>query len=58
VEIEVLEADKRPVLAVADYVEVRQVARVEVSFHNAVGLVLLFDPGHGLSERLLREQFA
>lgn len=58
VEIEVLEGDKRPVLAVADYVEVRQVARVEVRFHSAVGMVLLFDPGHGLSERLLREQFA
>ena len=58
VEIEVLEGDKRPVLAVADYVEVRQVARVEVCFHNAVSMVLLFDPGHGLSERLLREQFA
>ena len=58
VEIEVLDGDKRPVLAVADYFEVRQVARVEVSVHGGVSMVLLFDPGHGLSERLLREQFA
>ena len=58
VEIEVLESDKRPVLAVADYVEVRQVTHVAVSFHMAVSMELMFDPGHGLSERLLREQFA
>lgn len=58
VEIEVLDGDKRPVLAVADYVEVRQVTRVSVSFHMAVSINLLFDPGHGLSERLLREQFS
>jgi NAD+ kinase len=58
VEIDVLEADKRPVLAVADYTEVRQVTHVSVSFHNAVEINILFDPGHGLSERMLREQFA
>ena len=58
VEIEVLEGDKRPVLAVADYTEARQVTHVAVSFHMAVAMELMFDPGHGLSERLLREQFA
>lgn len=58
VRIEVLDGDKRPVLAVADYVEVRQVTHVEVSFHTAVSIDLMFDPGHGLSERLLREQFS
>ena len=58
VEIEVLDSAKRPVLAVADSTEVRQVARVEVGFHSAVEIALLFDDGHGLRERLLREQFA
>ena len=56
--IEVLDAQKRPVLAVADSAEVRQVARVEVAFHPEVEIEMMFDPGHGLSERLLREQFA
>jgi NAD+ kinase len=58
VEIEILDSDRRPVLAVADSTEVRHVARVTVGFHNAVEFQMLFDPGHGLSERLLREQFA
>lgn len=58
VAIEVLEGAKRPVLAVADTTEVRQVARVEVGFHYAVEIEVMFDTGHGLSERVLREQFA
>lgn len=58
VTIEVLDSLKRPVLAVADSTEVRQVAKVEVAFHNEVEMELLFDQGHGLSERLLREQFS
>jgi NAD+ kinase len=58
VSIEVLEGDKRPVLAVADYAEVRRVARVEVAFHETIGVALLFDHDHGLRERMLREQFA
>jgi NAD+ kinase len=58
VTLDVLEPAKRPVLAVADYTEVRQVSRVEVAYHNAVELELMFDPGHGLSERMIREQFA
>lgn len=56
--IDVLDPEKRPVLAVADSTEVRQVARVEVGFLNSVDIAILFDSGHGLSERLLREQFA
>jgi NAD+ kinase len=57
VTIEVLDSEKRPVLAVADSTEVRQVARVEVAFHDAVEIDLMFDDGHGLNERMLREQF-
>ena len=55
--IEVLEAEKRPVAAVADHVEIRRVARVDVSMDHKTSLVLLHDPGHSLDERILREQF-
>lgn len=54
---EVLEPDKRPVSAVADSQEVRLVERVEIAIELDVCHRLLFDPGHGLEERLIREQF-
>jgi NAD+ kinase len=54
---EVLEADKRPVSATADYTEVRDVRRVEVREDRTVSLTMLFDPDHGLSERIIAEQF-
>ena len=57
VTIEALEADKRPVAAVADHDEVRSVHAVEIAMDHAVSLNLLFDPGHNLDERILREQF-
>ena len=55
--IEVLEADKRPVAAVADHDEVRDVRSVEVSMDHKIAIPMLFDPGHSLDERILREQF-
>ena len=54
---DVLEHDKRPVAAVADYTEVRDVRRVEVREDRSVTLTMLFDPDHGLSERIIAEQF-
>lgn len=54
---EVLEARKRPVSAVADFHEVRDVARVEIASAPERALTLLFDPGHSLDERLIGEQF-
>jgi len=54
---EILEPDKRPVAAVADYTEVRDVTRVEVREARDVSLTLMFDPDHGLSERIIAEQF-
>jgi NAD+ kinase len=57
VTVEALEAERRPVSAVADHVEFRDVRRVEVAMDHATGLVLLHDPGHSLDERILREQF-
>ncbi|MEA2934971.1 MAG: kinase [Variibacter sp.] len=55
--IEVREPGKRPVAAVADHDEVRDVRRVEVTMDHSVSMQLLFDPGHSLEERILREQF-
>lgn len=55
--IDVLEADKRPVSAVADHAEFRNVVRVEIAEERAIGLQLLFDPGHELGDRILAEQF-
>jgi NAD+ kinase len=56
--IDVLESSKRPVSAVADHFEIRNVHRVEVAMDHATDLVLLHDPGHSLDERILREQFS
>ena len=55
--IDILEADKRPVAAVADHDEVRSVTSVDVAMDHAVSIDLLFDPGHNLDDRILREQF-
>ena len=57
VTFDVLEPGKRPVSAVADYTEVRDVRRVEVHEDRGVQLTMLFDPDHGLSERIIAEQF-
>ena len=54
---EVLETDKRPVAAVADFTEVRDVLSVAVSEDRAVAANVLFDPDQGLSERIIAEQF-
>ncbi|WP_036260970.1 NAD kinase [Methylocapsa aurea] len=57
VTIDILEADKRPVAAVADNLELSHVVNVTVEMDHATDLVLLHDPGHSLNERILREQF-
>jgi NAD+ kinase len=58
VRFEVLEAEKRPVMADADSRgSVRGVASVEVRSEPGVRHRILFDPGHGLEERLINEQF-
>ncbi|MEM7632955.1 MAG: NAD kinase [Pseudomonadota bacterium] len=57
VEIEVLEANKRPVSAVADQTEFRDVVKVVVSEDEKRSARLLFDDGHSLAERVLNEQF-
>lgn len=54
---EILEAEKRPVAAVADAKEVRDVVSVAVCEDRSVQARILFDPDQGLSERILAEQF-
>jgi len=57
VHIDVLEADKRPVSATADFTEVRDVRAVTVRDRPEIVLTMLFDPEHNLEERVLKEQF-
>ncbi len=54
---EVLESEKRPVAAVADSTEVRNVVSVAVSEDRSLSALVLFDPDRALSERILTEQF-
>lgn len=55
--IEMLEPKKRPVSAVADYTEIRDVSSVVVREDAGTTLTLLFDPEHNLEDRILNEQF-
>jgi NAD+ kinase len=57
VTVEVMEAEKRPVAAVADHDEVRSVLSVDIGMDRGMSMHMLFDAGHSLDERILREQF-
>ena len=57
IKFEVLEAEKRPVSAVADHKEFRSVREVEVAEDRSRSLLMMFDPTHALDERILSEQF-
>jgi NAD+ kinase len=57
VSIHVLNPKLRPVSAVADFTEVRNVQRVDVQEDRETTLTLLFDPEHDLEERVIKEQF-
>jgi NAD+ kinase len=57
VRFEILEPGKRPVSAVADNLEVRDVSRVEIAEDRNIAVAMLFDAGHSLDERILTEQF-
>ena len=54
---DILESDNRPVSAVADFNEVRDVVSVEVWSDKKVEISLLFDPDMNLDERIIKEQF-
>ena len=57
VRLEVLEADRRSVSATADNKESRDVRAVDIREDSSAAQTLLFDPGHALDERIVREQF-
>jgi NAD+ kinase len=57
VKLDILEPGKRPVSAVADSTEVRDVTSVTVTEDTTRSFTLLFDPEHHLEERILKEQF-
>ncbi|MFS4582958.1 NAD kinase [Phaeobacter sp. C3_T13_0] len=57
VRFDVLEPEKRPVIAAADSVSFANVVQVEIATQTKIRHKILFDPGHGLEERLISEQF-
>jgi NAD+ kinase len=57
VRIEVLEPEHRAVAAACDNFETRDVRAIDIREDTGAELTLLFDPGHALDERILREQF-
>jgi NAD+ kinase len=57
IRFDVLEAEKRPVSAVADHAETRSVVQVDVEQADGIDIFMMFDPGHNLDERILSEQF-
>jgi NAD+ kinase len=58
VTLRVLDPVKRPVLAVADQREVREIDHVDVRIDRSKALTIMFDPEHALDERISMEQFA
>lgn len=58
VKIDVLDYEKRPVSAVADFTEVRDVASVEIKEERSKAINMLFDHGHSLEDRIISEQFS
>lgn len=57
VRFDVVEADKRPVMADADSISINDIDWVEIRSDPSIRHRILFDPGHGLEERLISEQF-
>jgi NAD+ kinase len=57
VRIEVLDPERRPVSCSADNRETRNILAVDIREDSGTALTLLFDQGHALDERILREQF-
>ena len=57
VRIDVIDNDKRPVMADADSISFKNVKKVEISSDITVQHRILFNQGHGLDERLIQEQF-
>ncbi|MBV1895502.1 MAG: NAD kinase [Rhodobacteraceae bacterium] len=57
VRFDVVDPEKRPVMAEADSTSVTDISWVEIQSESQIKHRILFDPGHGLEERLISEQF-
>ncbi len=57
IRFDVLQSEKRPVDAIADFTKIRNVLSVDIKIDTKTDIHLLFDPGHSLEERIIREQF-
>lgn len=57
IQVDVLEHEKRPVSAVADFTEVRDIKTVKVREERGINITLLFDPKRNLAEKVIQEQF-
>ena len=57
VKIDILESEKRPVSAVADNLEIRNILSVKIFEDRNTELLMLFDPETRLEEKILDEQF-
>ena len=58
INFDIIEPKKRPISAVADFTEIRDVTEVAISEQRKLGVQLLFDPDRALEERTIREQFS
>ncbi len=57
VKFDIITHQKRPVNATADYVDIKNITSVEIHEDRSKTIRLLFDPGHSLEERIIKEQF-
>jgi NAD+ kinase len=57
IEFQIIDPEKRPVSATADFIEVKNVAKIIVKEEREISFRLLFDANHSLEERIIREQF-
>jgi NAD+ kinase len=58
VKFEIIDCNKRPTSATADYHEVRNIKIIEIYENKTISFKILFDPNHSLEERIINEQFA
>lgn len=57
VEFDILDAEWRPVSATADSFRISHVEHVSIKQDEDISLTILSDPGHGLEEKAMKEQF-
>ena len=57
IELLALEPDRRPVRVEADFIEFKNIKKLEIKLDKDFFMNLLFDPGHNLEERIINEQF-